>query len=361
MIMRRFLLLLFLSGAARAYATCVTSPPVSLGNGVTCELATDNFQNTNSGAFANVAVNFNPKAGWQSVVMAYTCSATNCKAAPNWLASTEYSATSGTGCGISMSCVSPTKNNPCGFTFYATAGGTSGSSPPTWSTLPCQSSAKVISDGSVTWGAEWLQIADGASRPVSCFSWSPSSPAQLQVPYTGNGYLNWAMYCPGIPALSGGQLKALCMVGNSNLTACTALGLMASAYTGLCTGSSCIDTDGFASNANEFSTSLDATTTAATNHTNEMVFYLGGTVNDEALTPTGGCADISEGNANGLAPRDANIVAYKATSSSAVETCGQTWSPGDAGGAMTMTVLTAISQATSQRPAQPTDLSATVQ
>lgn len=52
----------------------------------------------------------------------------------------------------------PYTNNPCHFEFAVAVAGTSGGPAPTWSTLPCASSTRTVTDGTVTWTQQGLPL-----------------------------------------------------------------------------------------------------------------------------------------------------------------------------------------------------------
>ena len=323
---------------------CTTAAPLYVGGGVTCQLAASATGTSN--AMSSESITFAPTAGQASIVFAYMCTSFGChvNAPGDWGANTSYGTYSETGSGASGGIIIPHLNNPCQFTFIAEPGGTSGSTEPTFSTQPCQSSATSISDGSATWVPLLLSIQNQSGTTLSCYSWSPSTPIGLQNNsanwWNAAYYPNYGEVCPSIPS-GVTSLKAVCSYGSY----CNFLSIFATSWTGLAPSGTLIDVDGYGSASSAQSESVSTSTSS--NYTNELVIALGGTVQDETLTAGGGCGQIS--NYYG------NLVEAKFVSAKGTPSCSMTWSGADTGGMLIMGVRTAASVAGAVYTASPNE------
>jgi hypothetical protein len=317
-----------------------------LGAGVNCIIANNGFGTPPA---QNEEITFAPSAGQQVIAFMYLCTTSTCLGTntKTWAATTAYSAST-TDCSKPSSvCIQPSINNPCDYMFMATTGGTSRSTQPTWSTTPCQSSAATITDGTVVWSAITLSIENQSGTPLSCFTWSSSTPAGLQV---STIYQNYALYCPSIPA-GVKSIQAVCNVSyNSGANwACSQVSIMAEAYTGLCSVTPCIDVDGFNPGSGT-GTSMSGATSQSTRFTNELFVTLGGVAMDQPLSPNGGCTAIDPG--SGESSPGSNYVAGKIIAYPSTANCGFTWSTATTYGMLAMAVKTAQSNPLT-RPRKP--------
>lgn len=309
-----------------------------LGSGVTCVESNNIF---GTALAATETVTFAPTAGWSVVGFAYICITAACTdVIPDWAANNAYTTTVGSGCTVGGTCIHPSLLNPCHFTYYALGNGTSAASEPTWNTAgSCQSQTGSVTDNGLSWAPIIPVFENQSGTALSCFAWSPSSPALLQTFSTTSDYQNYGMYCPSIPA-GVTSLILSCRVNGVERTVCAAMSIMATAYTGMCATAPCIDVDGLATAPSASVTSLSMTT-PATKYTNELVLALGSTFNDEALTPSGSCGFIDSGSLEAAAY--SNTVNGVIAPSTGFVTCGETWTGGDDAGFLMMTVKTAAS------------------
>jgi len=358
-------LFLFTHSAHASGGDCEVSPPVTVGAGVTCVKAASVFGN----AEGTSSVLFSPTAGDQLIFFGYMCEfyghVTECNQGNDWAASTAYSTantcvskgsnSSGSGSGSApSSCIQPVLNNPCNYAFAAQNSGTSGSTEPNpWSTKPCQSSPATVSDGGITWKAITLSIQDQNGTVISCFTWSPNSPVELQVPpAVTNSYLNWAAYCPSAPA----GITSIQLV--PTVATAAQASIMVQAYTGLCSTGACIDKDGYGSSATSTVNTVTASLSGPTSYNNELLVALNGTGNDEPLSPISPCFNIDPGSTEHAV--DSNSVTGQIVASAGTTpSCGVTWTgAADEGGILMMAVK--MAGVSSQIPDPPTDLTASV-
>jgi len=328
----RLLAIFFLIFCSAVWVGCRTSAPLNLGGGVTC-VKTVGFAGTSN----NMTLTFEPAIGKQTgnqvVVWGYFCANSDCSTSTtDWAANTSYTkGSSPYGAANGASLIQPTANNPCGFAYVTTTSGTSSTfgNEPVWTTnaSPCMAQVGGVRDNTVTWTPLYPKVENGRQVTISCFAASPNSPYPLQNDRT---YLNYLYFCPSMTSDSSIQLK--CSVENS----CSYISIFTSVYTGLCGTAPCFDTDG--SNNCSSCTSLSASTGRGV-YTNDFVTSLSGTVKDENLTPSGGCAQIQQD------PKyfPGNLVSAKVVSSAGIQSCGATWSPADNAGMMIANIKTANS------------------
>lgn len=181
-----------------------------------------------------------------------------------------------------------------------------------------------------------MSIQNQSGTVLSCFTWSPNSPVELQIQSGGSGsYLNWAAYCPEAPA----SITSIQLVP-SVATAAQA-SIMVQEYTGLCAAAPCIDTDGHGSSATNTVNTFTASLSGPTSYNNELLVALNGTINDEPLTPISPCFNIDPGSTEHAV--DSNSVTGQIVASAGTTpSCGVTWTgAADEAGILMMAVQTA--------------------
>jgi len=322
--MRRFLLslsLLVLASPVFA-ADCINNAPFTVFGSVVCQQAAS-FPGSSTNVDHN-QVSFSATAGRSLVVEGYMCVNTTCADPPDWQSAHSYSANDK---------IRPRSNNPCGYTFIALVGFTSGGLPPaSWSTTPCKSSPQTKTDNAHTWSLMYLFPGDNTETLISCFDWSPNSPGYLQSASNGNAYPNWIYYCPSAP--SGiTAISLVCGVGASTGAKCSYISVFVQEYTGMCGTAPCFDpTDGI---GNGTGTSMTATTGSLA-YSNELVIGIAGENNDEAITAGSGCVQLDE-------QFTGNEIMAKQSSGGGGQTCTATFSPSDNWGIMISGIKSAAS------------------
>ncbi len=176
----------------------------------------------------------------------------------------------------------------------------------------------------------------------------------------GSDYPNYVWYCPSLPSSVGGVgigggINLVCSSTYPTFTpasTCGFISVFVTEFTGGCTasGTGCLDQTANASNPTS-STSLTVATPSATQHTNELVCALGGTINDEILNATNNGAVMTPGASGSYSP--GNTVFCKIASSAGLQTLGQSWTGNDIGGMIMVTLQTAQSAPV---PAPPRDV-----
>jgi hypothetical protein len=160
-------------------------------------------------------------------------------------------------------------------------------------------------------------------------------------------YCNYAWYIPSISStLAAGSVNLVCSSSSSSYVAasnCGYISVFLTEFTGGCTTSSSACYDQGANNSNNSMSATSLTVTSGiTRYTNELVCALGGTANDEILSASNGGTIMWAGASGTYSP--GNTVFCKIASYyGSAQTLGQTWTGGDIGGTIMVSLKTAVS------------------